>query len=140
MKRKRSPLSKLANEDKVAKAKVAAVLEVLSGEKTISKACQESGLKPIAYYKLEERMVQAMLAAASMPPRRGKRRDPAAEASWLAEETETLRQEHRRLSALMRVSNKLFRTRLRKTKLGRPPKTAPTSSPAGKIPQPSTQG
>lgn len=140
MKRKRSPLSKLENEDKVAKAKVSAVLEVLAGEKTISKACQESGLKPIAYYKLEERMIQAMLAAASMPPRRGKRRDPALEASWLAEETETLRQEHRRLSALMRVSNKLFKARLRKTKLGRPPKATHPSSPPGKTPAPTAQG
>lgn len=140
MKRKRSPLSKLENEDKVAKAKVSAVLEVLAGEKTISKACQESGLKPIAYYKLEERMIQAMLAAAAMPPRRGKRRDPALEASWLAEETETLRQEHRRLSALMRVSNKLFKSRLRKTKLGRPPKMAPAPFLAGKVLQPATQG
>ena len=140
MKRKRSPLAKLENEDKVAKAKVSAVLEVLSGEKTISRACQESGLKPIAYYKLEERMIQAMLAAAAMPPRRGKRRDPALEASWLAQETESLRQEHRRLSSLMRVSNKLFRTRTRKVKLGRPPKTAHLSSLPGKTPQPAAQG
>jgi len=85
-------------------------------------------------------MIQAMLAAVAMPPRRGKRRDPALEASWLAEETESLRQEHRRLSALMRVSNKLFKTRLRKPKLGRPPKAAHPPGPPGKTPAPAMQG
>ena len=124
MRRKLSPLSKLDVEDKDAKGKVSLVLQVLSGEKTITEACKETGIKPISYYKLEERMVRAMVAAAEMPALKGRRRkDPLAEATSLAQETEQLRQEHRRLASLMRISGKLFRVKRRKYRkngLGRP--------------------
>lgn len=122
MRRKLSPLTKLDVEDKDAKAKVSLVLQVLSGEKTITEACKETGIKPISYYKLEERMVRAMVAAAQMPSVKGRRRkDPLAEATSLAQETEQLRQEHRRLASLMRISGKLFRVkRRRKNGPGRP--------------------
>jgi len=109
MKRKKGPLDNLEVEDKDAKAKVSLVLTVLSGEKSIAEACRETGFKPILYYKLEERMVQAMVATAKMPALRGRRKDPLVEATSLAEETAQLRQEHRRLQSLMRISKKLLR-------------------------------
>src|SRR5471030_1695841 len=114
MKRKKGPLDSLDVEDKDAKAKVSLVLTVLSGEKSIAEACRETGLKPILYYKLEERMVRAMVATAAMLALRGRRKDPLREATSLAEETEQLRQEHRRLQSLMRISKKLLRGRGRK--------------------------
>ena len=138
MKRKKGPLSKLESEDREAKAKVSLVLQVLSGEKSISGACKETGIKPVSYYKLEERMVKAMLAAAQMPALRGKRKDPLAEATSLAQETELLRQEHRRLASLLRISNKLFRVKGRKPRKNGPgrPKGAISPTAPSETPEP----
>jgi len=111
MKRKVDPLSRLPVTEEEAKAKVSLVLQVLSGEKSISEACRDTGLKPLTYYKLEERLLRGMLLAASMPAaRRGRRKDPAAEANQIAAETEDLRQEHRRMQSLVRITRRLFRT------------------------------
>jgi transposase-like protein len=108
MKRKKMPLDRMEVTDAPAKAKVAMVLEVLSGEKPISKACQETGLKPLQYYKLEEKMVRAMLSAALLPSGSGRGRAPGIGTAAMAEETESLRQEHRRMKSLVRVSRKLL--------------------------------
>ncbi len=51
MRRKHLPLEQAGGANPEAKAKVALVLEVLSGERTISAACKETGLKPPSYYK-----------------------------------------------------------------------------------------
>lgn len=111
MRRKVNPLSRLPVTEEEAKAKVSLVIQVLSGEKSISEACRDTGLKPLTYYKLEERLLRGMLLAASMPAaRRGRRKDPAAEANQIAAETEDLRQEHRRMQSLVRITRRLFRT------------------------------
>lgn len=125
MRRKKGPLEKIEVEDPQAKAKVSLVLQVLSGEKTISAACKDTGIQPVQYYKLEEKMVQAMVLAAKMPPRRGRGKDPMVEASSLAEKTEELRQEHRRMQSLMRISRKLLNLGARKPRKNGPrkPKT-----------------
>ena len=132
MKRRKGPLEGMEVEDQQAKGKVSLVLTVLAGEKSIAEACRETGLKPLTYYKLEERMVGAMLAVAKMPAVRGKRKDPLAEATTLAQETADLRQEHRRLQSLMRISKKLFRTggrKPRKNGPGRPKQAIPGGAP-----------
>jgi hypothetical protein len=108
MKRKKLPLDRMEVTDAPAKAKVAMVLEVLSGEKPIAQACQETGLKPLQYYKLEEKMVRAMLSAALLPSGAGRGRAPGVGTAAMAEETESLRQEHRRMKSLVRVSRKLL--------------------------------
>lgn len=131
MRRKKGPLGSLDVEDQEAKSKVSLVLDVLAGEKSISEACRQTGIKPMQYYKLEERMVRAMFAAATVKPGRGRRKDPLAEASALATQTEDLRQEHRRLKSLVRVTKKLFRTgrrKARKTGPGRPREGSPVQS------------
>jgi hypothetical protein len=107
MTRRKDPLENLAPEDKEAKGKVAMVLSILAGERSISEACREMGLQPLSYYRLEERMLRSMLATAKMPARRGRQKDPLAESSELVSETEELRREHRRLQSLMRVTRKL---------------------------------
>ncbi|MBI4565581.1 MAG: hypothetical protein HY716_12875 [Planctomycetes bacterium] len=123
MRRRVNPLDRLPVSQEEAKAKVALVLQVLSGEKSISEACRETGLKPLSYYKLEERLISGMLSAASMPAVRARRsKDPAAEANQLAAQTEVLREEHRRMQALVRMTKRLFRSRSRKPSL-KPPKT-----------------
>jgi hypothetical protein len=134
MKRKKGPLESMDVADQDAKGKVSLVLSVLAGEKSIAEACRETGLKPLTYYKLEERMVRAMVATAKMPVLRGKRKDPLAEATSLAEETAQLRQEHRRLQSLMRISKKLLRAGARKPRkngLGRPKASPGPETPAG---------
>jgi hypothetical protein len=138
MKRKKQPLESLDVEDKDAKAKVSLVLTVLAGEKSISEACRETGLKPLSYYKLEERMVRAMVATAKMPALRGRRKDPLSEANSLAEETAQLRQEHRRLQSLMRISKKLLRTGARRGRKPGPgrPKQAISPGTAAETPEP----
>ena len=91
MRRRKGPLEAMEVEDQDAKGKVSLVLTVLAGEKSIAEACRETGLKPLTYYKLEERMVRAMVATAKLPVLRGKMKDPMAEATSLAEETAQLR-------------------------------------------------
>lgn len=131
MKRKVMPLEKIEVTDPDSKGKVAAVLAVLAGEKSISDVCRESELKPIQYYKLEGRMIEAMLAAVKMPATRGRRRSALDEATTLSEKTELLRQEHRRLSSLMRVSKKLVKLGAPARKgRGRPRKEATPAEPA----------
>ncbi|MCI0659195.1 MAG: hypothetical protein L0170_19245 [Acidobacteria bacterium] len=123
MKRRKGPMESMEIADEEAKGKVSLVLEVLSGEKTISQACKETGLKPLSYYKMEERMVAAMLDAAKMPALRGRRKSPMAEAASLSAQTEELRQEHRRIKSLVRITKKLFRRgnrKMRKNGPGRP--------------------
>jgi hypothetical protein len=133
MKRRKGPLESMEVKDEEAKGKVSLVLEVLSGEKSIAQACKETGLKPLTYYKLEERMVAAMLESAKMPALRGRRKSPGAEAATLAQQTEELRQEHRRIKSLVRITKKLFRRgtrKMRKNGPGRPKGPILTSPPA----------
>jgi molybdenum-dependent DNA-binding transcriptional regulator ModE len=133
MKRRKGPLESMDVKDEEAKGKVSLVLEVLSGEKSIAQACKETGLKPLSYYKLEERMVGAMLDAAKMPVLRGRRKSPMAEATSLSQQTEELRQEHRRIKSLVRITKRLFRQRTRKMRKngpGRPKGPILTSPPA----------
>lgn len=129
MRRRKSPLETLGPEDKEARAKVAMVLSILAGEKSIAEACRETGLKPLTYYKLEERMLRAMVATAKMPARRGRQKDPLAESTALVSETEALRQEHRRLQSLMRVTRKLLPKPPRRGP-GRPRKAESSPTPA----------
>jgi len=111
MRRRINPLSRLPVTDEEAKAKVSLVLQVLSGEKSISEACRDTGMKALSYYKLEERLLRGMFVAASMPgAMRGRSKDPAKEANQIAAQTEELRQEHRRMQSLVRITRRLFRT------------------------------
>jgi hypothetical protein len=87
----------------------------------------------MGYYRLEDRLILGMLQAAKMPPVRGRRsRDPAAEANSLAAETDLLRQEHRQMQALVRITKKLFRQggRRRRGGPGRPRKDQPAPEAA----------
>jgi hypothetical protein len=122
-------------EEPQVKARVLAVLQALSGEKSITEICHETGLKPVQYYKLEDQMVKGMVMAAQASLTRGRRRNPLAEARDLEDRNVTLRQENQRMQALLRLTRKLFKTppRGRKTaipKRGRPPKPQTTKAQA----------
>ena len=111
--RKKQPMEQVQIADAQAKAKVSIVLQVLSGEKSIAAVCKEAGMNALQYYKLEGKMISAMANAASLPTTRGKKRDPMEAAAELAQQTDQLRQEHRRMQSLLRVSRKLLKTRRR---------------------------
>lgn len=117
--RKKAPMEQVEIADAQAKAKVSIVLQVLSGEKSIAAVCKETGMNALQYYKLEGKMIAAMANAASLPPMRGKKRDPLEAAAELAQETDQLRQEHRRMQSLLRVSRKLLKTRKRAPRKGK---------------------
>lgn len=144
MKRRKMPLERLDVTDPEAKAKVMLVLQVLSGEKTINGACREVGLLPLQYYKLEDKMVRAMVERACLPAG-APRRDGAEEIRTLSEETEALRQEQRRMQSLVRITRKVLglkNRRPRKTSPGRPKEAvltqelAPAADPVPGVPTP----
>jgi hypothetical protein len=124
--RKRNLESKVEVDEPEVKARVLAVLQSLSGEKTITQICQETGLKPLQYYKLESQMIGGMILAAqsSVAGRRG--RSPLLETTDLGERNRRLRQENLRMQAMLRLTRKLFKAGPRRPKdaprRGRPPK------------------
>jgi hypothetical protein len=126
--RKRNLEARVEVENPEVKARVLAVLLGLSGEKTLSEICQETGLKAIQYYKLEAQLLKGMVMAAeaSLQGKRGRR--PILDAN-LGERNERLRRENLRMQAMLRLTRKLFKVS-GKRRLGRPPgsktKKAPT--------------
>src|SRR5512139_1410528 len=68
--------------DEMARRRCLLILSVLSGEKPVSDAIAESGLSRNTYYQLEERALEAMLAALGPTPP-GKRPDQSAELAAL---------------------------------------------------------
>jgi transposase-like protein len=115
------------------KARVIAVLQALSGEKTISEICQETGLKQIQYYKLEGQLLKGMVMAAEASLAGGRRRNPLLESQDLEERNRRLRQEVLRSQAMLRLTRKLFKTAPRGPKngprRGRPPKAMAPAKP-----------
>lgn len=114
------------------KARVLAVLQALSGEKTISEICRETGLKQIQYYKLEAQLLKGMVMAAEASLA-GRSRNPLLESQDLEERNRRLRQEVLRSQAMLRLSRKLFRMAPKGPKngprRGRPPKTVAPVKP-----------
>lgn len=144
MRKRRNPAEKLEVENPEVKARVLAVLQALSGEKTVAEICRETGLQMIQYYKLEGQLMKGMVMAAEASLARGRRRNPLLESKDLEERNRRLRQEVLRSQAMLRLSRKLFRITGNRRKpgprRGRPPKTAaptrteaaPTTAPTDK--------
>ena len=124
--RKRNLEARVVVDQPEVKARVLAVLQSLSGEKTITEICRETGLKPIQYYKLESQMIGGMILAAQSSVAGKKGRSPMLETADLGERNRRLRQENLRMQAMLRLTRKLFKTGSRGLKSGprrgRPPK------------------
>lgn len=132
--RKRNLEAKVQIEDPQVKARVLAVLQSLSGEKTISQICQETGLKMIQYYKLESQMLKGMMMAAQASLEGGRNRlSSLAESSSLQDRNQRLHQENLRMQSLLRLTKKLFkmgkRGRKPQVRRGRPPKDPASNRP-----------
>ena len=133
MPRRKNPAEKLEVQNPEVKARVIAVLQALSGEKTISELCQETGLKQIQYYKLEGQLLKGMVMAAEASLAGGRQRNPLLESQDLAERNRRLRQEVLRTQSMLRLTRKLFKTGPRGPKnglrRGRPPKAIAAPKP-----------
>jgi transposase-like protein len=131
--RKRNLEAKIEVDQPEVKARVLAVLQSLSGEKTITEICRETGLKPIQYYKLESQMINGMILAAQSNAAGRRGRSPLLETSSLGERNLRLRQENLRMQAMLRLTRKLFKTGSKGPKngprRGRPPKSLATTRP-----------
>jgi len=128
-------LTKKTDLDAVARNRVLLVLAVLSGEKPVSTAIEESGISRGFYYQLETKALNAMLLA--LAP--GSDGDASPDATGLhqrikelTEKVERAEQAQRRAERLLFVQRKLTSSGPVKTQRGRPPKTTTRSTPTGR--------
>ncbi len=134
--------------DEMARRRCLLILSVLSGEKPVSDAIAESGLSRNTYYQLEERALEAMLAALGPTPP-GRKPDRSAEIAALQAKVTKLEEEKRRAERLLLLTRKVVRTgRLTLPGVGRqrsmtggatrspgsPPMSAPSASPSTPTP------
>lgn len=120
--------------DEMARRRCLLILSVLSGEKPVSDAIAESGLSRNTYYQLEERALDAMLAALGPTPP-GRKPDQSAELAALKAKLMRLEEEKRRAERLLLLTRKVVRTgRLTLPGLGRP-----RSTKGGERPSPSSE-
>jgi len=137
-KRRNRPTPKwlLAKPDlnEVARNRVLLVLSVLSGEKPVTSAIEESGISRGFYYQLETKALNAMLLA--LAP--GADSDASPDATGLHERIRQLEDKlekaeiaQRRAERMLLVQRKLTTPGPVKTHRGRPTKTTTRSTPGG---------
>src|SRR5262245_10050023 len=98
----------LLKGDEVSKARCLMVLSVLSGEKPVTQAIQETGISRGTYYQLETRALEAMLRA--LDPR-SKRVEGSSRTRLLQLEArlKRLEQSKRRTERLLQLTRKLVK-------------------------------
>jgi hypothetical protein len=88
-----------------ARRQAAAILEVLAGVRTPTEVAQQLAMSLTAYYIMEGRALQGLVAACAPRPR-GRVRTPASELAALRRECEQLRRQVARQQALLRVTER----------------------------------
>lgn len=128
-------LTKKTDLDAVARNRVLLVLSVLSGEKPVSTAIEESGISRGFYYQLETKALNAMLLA--LAP--GSDGDASPDATGLhqrikdlTEKVERAEQAQRRAERLLFMQRKLTSSGPVKTHRGRPPTKTTRSTATGR--------
>ena len=128
-------LAKKTDLDAVARNRVLLVLAVLSGEKPVSTAIEESGISRGFYYQLETKALNAMLLA--LAP--GSDGDASPDATGLhhrikelTAKVERAEQAQRRAERLLFMQRKLTSSGPVKTHRGRPPTKTTRSTPTGR--------
>jgi hypothetical protein len=128
-------LTKTPDLDAVARNRVMLVLSVLSGEKPVTTAIEESGISRGFYYQLETKAINAMLLA--LAP--GSDGDSSPDATGLHHRVKVLEeklaraeQAQRRAERLLFVQRKLTSSGPMKTQRGRPAKTTTSSTRGGR--------
>ena len=95
----------LAQTEREARRKAAAILEVLAGARKPSDAAQALGITPMRYYLLEMRAIQGLVKACE-PPKLGPKGSPDREAHKLRKQVAYLERERARYAALARLSQR----------------------------------
>jgi hypothetical protein len=95
----------LANTDREARRKAAAILEVLAGARKPADAAQALGITAMRYYLLEMRAIQGLVKACE-PLKLGPKGSPEKEAQRLRKQVATLERECARYAALARVAQR----------------------------------
>jgi hypothetical protein len=95
----------LAQTDREARRKAAAILEVLAGARKPSDAAQALGITPMRYYLLEMRAIQGLVKACE-PLKLGPKVSPEREAEHLQKQVAQLERECARYAALARVAQR----------------------------------
>lgn len=120
--------------NEIARNRVLLVLSVLSGEKPVTSAIEESGISRGFYYQLETKALNAMLLA--LAP--GADSDASPDATGLHQRIRQLEDKlekaesaQRRAERMLLVQRKLTSSGPVKTHRGRPAKTATRSTPGG---------
>ena len=124
-------LAKQPDLDAVARNRVLLVLSVLSGEKPVTSAIEESGISRGFYYQLETKALNAMLLA--LAPGADGEASPDATGLHqrikdLEEKLARAEQATRRSERLLFVQRKLTTSSPVKTRRGRPPATKSTAA------------
>jgi hypothetical protein len=88
-----------------AKRLVAALLEVLGGQRTPQQAAQSLGVSVPRYYQVEARALRSLLAACEPKPK-GRQPDPATELAVLRRRNEQLQRDLARQQALVRLAQR----------------------------------
>jgi hypothetical protein len=121
--------------DEVARNRVLMFLSIISGEKTVTTAIEETGISRNLYYQLETKALNAMLLA--LAP--GAEGDPSTDAAGFRNriselEAKLQQAEHaqRRAERLLHLHRKMTPTGPLKSRRGRPPKTPTSSTRTGK--------
>ena len=128
-------LTDKADLDEVARNRVLMFLSVISGEKTVTTAIEESGISRNLYYQLETKALNAMLLA--LAP--GADGDPSTDAagfrhriSELEAKLQRTEQGQRRAERLLHMHRKLTPGPMKMRRRGRPPKNPTSSTRAGR--------
>jgi hypothetical protein len=95
----------LAQTDREARRKAAAILEVLAGARKPSEAAQALGITAMRYYMLEMRAIQGLVKACE-PPKLGPKGSPDREEHKLRKQVAHLERERARYAALARLSQR----------------------------------
>lgn len=118
--------------DDMAKRRCLMILSVLSGERPVSEVIEEHGLSRGTYYNLEERALDAMLAAlvpgASAETSDASSAIPAKRIADLEAKVQRLEQEKRRAERLLFLSRQVLGPGAVTMPVGRPPKNGPAQS------------
>jgi hypothetical protein len=96
----------LAQTDREARRKAAAVLEVLAGARKPSEAAQALGITPMRYYLLEMRAIQGLVKGCE-PAKLGPKGSPEREARLLRQQVAQLERDRARYAALARVAQRV---------------------------------
>jgi len=122
--------------DGVARSRCLLILSVLSGEKPVTEAIEQSGITRQTYYNLETKALHAMLTALhpmAATVENGATHLSAAQIGVLEEKVQKLEQDKRRTERLLLLTRKSLKVPLTSARRrGRPPKDR-SSIPSGKL-------